>query len=70
MNQSATPPTLTRGWRQSLRTGAWYRSPGGWSAIVNVSSGVYQTFLERTAQTFEDALADANDVLEMHNYEQ
>ena len=63
MNQAATPSTLIRGWRQSLRTGAWYRRRNGWTAIVVVADNGYRIVLKRTVWTFEDALADANGVL-------
>ncbi len=63
MNQSETPPTLTRGWRRSLRTEAWYRRRTSWTAIITVNGGGYQITLQRTVRIFEDALDVANDVL-------
>ena len=54
---------LTRGWRQSLRTGAWYRWRSNWTAIVIGDDAGYRVILRRTVRTFEDALADANGVL-------
>ena len=64
MNQSATPPTLIRGWRRSLRTEAWYRRRNGWTAIVVAADNGYRIVLRRTVWAFEDALADANEVLQ------
>ena len=56
----AIPKRLTRGWRQSLRTGVWYRQRRGWVAIVRPIDGGHLVVLKRTSPTFEDALADAN----------
>ena len=61
--QSELPSTLTRGWRQSLRTSAWYRRKGGWVAIVIGDDAGYRIVLKRVARTFEDALAFVNETL-------
>ena len=57
------PHALTRGWRRSLRTEAWYRRRNGWTAVVVAADNGYRIVLKRTVWTFEDALADANAVL-------
>ncbi len=62
--RSVIPPKLTRGWRQSLRTGAWYRREGSWLAVVTVTAEGYLIIVRRTARAFEDVLADANAVLQ------
>ena len=49
MNQSATPSTLIRGWRRSLRTEAWYRRRNGWTAVVVVADNGYRVILRRTS---------------------
>ena len=56
--------SLTRGWRQSMRTEAWYRRRSGWVGIVTVDAGGYRIILNRVVTNFEDALADANALLE------
>ncbi len=58
---------LTRGWRQSLRTGAWYRRRANWTAIVMADGGEYRLILKRTARTFEDVLSEANAVIDGGN---
>ena len=58
------PQALTRGWRQSLRTGAWYRRRSNWTAIVVAATGGYQVVLKRTVRTFEDAVSVSNEVID------
>ena len=57
---------LTRGWRRSLRTDAWYRKRDGWLAIIVADDTGYRIVLRRAVGTFEDALAAANDVIGTH----
>ena len=58
------PKALRRGWRQSMRTQAWYREKGDWCAIVLPDGDGYRIIVRRSERFFEDALASANEVLE------
>ena len=55
--------SLKKGWRRSMRTGAWYRKGDGWLAVVSGNDGGYTLVLNKAARTFEDALAEANEIL-------
>ena len=50
-----------------MRNAFWYRRRAGWVGIVTVHSGGFQIVLKRVAATFDDALADANELLEIHD---
>ena len=62
---TAVPYILKRGWRQSMRSGRWHRSRGGWTGIVSIDDGGYLVVLRRTEPTFQDALAAANEVVDI-----
>ena len=57
------PKTLSRGWRQSLRNGSWYRRCAGWVAIVTVDTAGYRVVLKRVERTLDDALNAINAIL-------
>ena len=54
---------LKKGWRRSMRTGAWYRKCGGWLAVVSGNDEGFHLVLTKAERTFEDALAEANDIM-------
>ncbi len=59
-----TPKQLSRGWRKSLRNESLYRRRAGWIAIITADPQGYRITLRRIASNLEDALADANAVLQ------
>ena len=54
---------LKKGWRRSMRSGAWYRKGKGWLAVVSGNDEGFVLVLNKRARCFEDALAEANEVL-------
>ena len=54
---------LKKGWRRSMRTGAWYRKHDGWLAVISGNDEGFHIVLTRSARTFEDALADVNEII-------
>ena len=54
------PLALRRGWRESLRTGAWFRRRQQWVAIVVEHDDGVRLVLKRSERTLEDAFAAAN----------
>ena len=63
-NSTDIPPSIRRGWRESMRNGSWFRRCGGWGAIVTADVAGYRVVLRRTWRTFDDALAATNEILE------
>ncbi len=57
------PLAIRRGWRESLRTGAWYPRRQKWVAIVVSADDGFRLILKRSERTLEDAFATANAVL-------
>ncbi len=54
---------LKKGWRRSMRTGAWYRKRDGWLAVVSGNDEGFLLVLNKRNRTFEDCLAEANEIL-------
>ncbi len=54
---------LKKGWRRSMRTGAWYRKRDGWLAVVSGNDEGFVIVLNKRHRTFEDALAEVNEIL-------
>ena len=52
------PVSIRRGWRESLRNGAWYRRCAGWVAVVTIDDAGY-----RVERTLDDALDAINAIL-------
>ena len=46
-----------------MRTGAWYRKMDGWLAVVSGNDDGFLLVLNKSSRTFEDALAEANDIM-------
>ncbi len=57
------PLAIRRGWRQSMRTEAWYRQRQKWVAIVVTDDDGFRLILKRTERSLADAIAAANKVL-------
>ena len=64
MSRMPIPRKLSRGWRESLRNESLYRRRAGWTAIITADPQGYRITLRRMAANLEDALADANGVLQ------
>ena len=54
---------LKKGWRRSMRNGAWYRKRNGWLAVISSKDEGFVLVLNKRNRCFEDALADANEIL-------
>ncbi len=54
---------LKKGWRRSMRTGAWYRKKDGWLAVVSGNDEGFVIVLNKRHRTFEDCLAEVNEIL-------
>ena len=46
-----------------MRNGSWYRKGDGWLAVVSGNDDGYVVVLNKRTRTFEDALAEANEIL-------
>ena len=54
---------LKKGWRRSMRTGAWFRRRNGWLAVVSGNDDGFLLVMNKSGRTFEDVLADANEIM-------
>ena len=55
--------SLKKGWRRSMRNGSWYRKGDGWIAVVHGSDEGFALVLNKRMRTFEDCLAEANEII-------
>jgi hypothetical protein len=57
------PASIRRGWRESLRNGAWYRRCAGWVAVVTIDDAGYRVVLKRVERVVQCSLDAINAIL-------